>query len=106
MSLLDVRTAVPIAREVLEGRPLQQLQEVAIKSSSALNAMALQPGVMLTYVFGGASTVTMSHGLGRLPRGWIVVDVGASATFFRASWDVGQLAITGSAACTAKVWVF
>lgn len=106
MALSDIRTATPIAREVLEGRPLQQMQEVALRSTAALNAMPLQPGVMVTFAFGGAATIAMSHGLGRPPRGWFVVDRDSAATVYRSAWDRWQLTLVGSAACNAVVWVF
>lgn len=105
-SLTAIRTASPVAREVVEGRPLQQMQEVALRSTSALNAFPLQPGVLLTFVFDGIKTTRVSHGLGRVPRGWIVVDQLVFNAFNRVSWDDGQLELMGFSPDTVKVWVF
>lgn len=105
-SLNAIRTAAPVAREIVEGRPLQQMQEVALRSTGALNAFPLQPGVLLTFVFDGIKTTSVVHGLGRVPRGWIVVDQLVFNAFNRVSWDDGKLELMGFSADTVKVWVF
>lgn len=106
MALSDIRISAPVAREVVEGRPLQQMQEVALRSTAALNAFPLQPGVMLTFVFDGVNTTRVAHGLGRIPRGWIIADQQQINAFNRISWDEGTLELFGFVADTVKVWVF
>lgn len=106
MALPDVRTAVPIAREVVEGRPLQQMQEVGLRSASALNALSLQPGALLTFVFDGVNPTRVAHGLGRTPRGWISVDNLQLNALQRVAWDEGTIALFAVTADTVRVWVF
>lgn len=106
MALTDVRTAVPVAREVVDGRPLQQIQEASLRSASALNAFPLQPGVMLTFVFDGVNPTRQAHGLGRTPRGWMVVDNLQLNALQRVAWDEGAISLFAVTADTVKVWVF
>ena len=57
-----------------------------------------------------ATTATkVSHGLKRVPRGWLVVDRTADARVFRDSTGTERttfLTLKASAACTVSLWVF
>lgn len=55
----------------------------------------------------GANTIT--HKLGRVPQGWIVLDVKASAApnlYRSGAFTSTSFPITAAAACTAVFWVF
>jgi hypothetical protein len=48
----------------------------------------------------------VQHKLGRVPRGWKLVDVNAAAIVSRASWDSSFLVLNTSANCTVSLEVF
>ena len=49
----------------------------------------------------------VDHGLGRVPRGWIVCDAeGGFAVVRRVSWDERELVLYGSITTTIALWVF
>lgn len=52
-------------------------------------------------------TTIVSHKLGRVPQGWIVVDANAAATIYRsADFNETTLALTSNAAVTVTLEVF
>lgn len=51
--------------------------------------------------------VGLTHGLGRKPRGWIVVDRDSTAAIYRSSSSTTQrIFFTASASVVANIWVF
>ncbi len=66
----------------------------------------LQGNLILNQVMVNGSN-SISHKLGRMPRGWYVVDQNASANFYRSQpFNSTSLILTSSAACTISLWVF
>jgi hypothetical protein len=49
---------------------------------------------------------TVSHGLGRIPTGWRVIDIDAAATIYRSAWTDKTLTLVSDAAGGAVVEVF
>ena len=67
-----------------------------------LNQMVILNGVVLAV---GNNTIT--HGLGRIPTGWIVMDVNAAATIYRSSpFTATTLTLNSSAIATIRLGVF
>lgn len=52
------------------------------------------------------STVTINHGLGSVPLGWIVLDQDADANIWKTSSDDKTITFDSSATVTIKVWIF
>lgn len=65
-------------------------------------------GLSVDFVASGGGPLTLRHGLGRVPVGWIITDRSSPATFLRLSTgtDSVSLSLFTSAACTGKIWVF
>jgi hypothetical protein len=67
-----------------------------------LNNMVVLDNITLAV---GANTIT--HNLGRVPVGWIIMDINASATVYRsAAFNISTLTLTSSAIATIKLGVF
>lgn len=49
---------------------------------------------------------TIAHRLGKLPRGWEVVDRTAATTLYRVSWTTKHIVLNSSAAATVGLKVF
>jgi hypothetical protein len=50
--------------------------------------------------------VTIKHGLGRVPVGWMILDRTTAATIHRVSWDSISIVLAFSGACSTKVLVY
>jgi len=49
----------------------------------------------------------INHGLGRVPTGWIIMDINAAATIYRsAAFNVNTLTLNSSAVATIRLGVF
>jgi len=48
----------------------------------------------------------LTHGLGRIPAGFVVVDSDADAAVWRVSQDANSITLRAGAAVNAAVWVF
>jgi hypothetical protein len=82
----------------------------ALETLSDIRAMLRAPflkGRFITFTTAGAGSITVPHGLGSKPQGWIVTDIdGLIATLSRDSWDERRITFFSSAAATFTVWVF
>ena len=63
-------------------------------------------GVRLTNVALTTTAKEVRHGLGRVPRGWIVTDRDAQATVRRSGWTKQAISLLSSANVTVDLWVF
>ena len=50
--------------------------------------------------------VNVNHGLGRVPQGWIVVDIGVSANVWSTGSNKKVLTLNTSADASVSLWVF
>lgn len=46
------------------------------------------------------------HGLGRTPRGWIIVDKTADVRVWRTAWTSTKITLDSSGSATIAIWVF
>jgi len=58
-------------------------------------------GVELT-----STAKSITHALGRVPIGFLVLDKNAGASIYRTDSDREQIKLAASSNCTAKLWVF
>ena len=86
---------------------LNRIQDGIIREVNPVLANVLLRGRLLEDVAVATSSTAVSHGLGRPPKGWIVVDQNVAAHVHSpsASTDKFLYLIAGSAA-TLSLWVF
>jgi hypothetical protein len=53
-----------------------------------------------------ASTVTINHGLGAVPLGWLILDKDANADIWRVSWDEKTIVLDSNITVNIKIWIF
>ncbi len=74
-----------------------------------LNRVQLLDGRAITGVELSTTPTAISHGLGRIPAGWIITDINAAATVHRVSTATERtryLTLTASAICTVNLWIY
>ena len=52
------------------------------------------------------SGTKISHNLGRVPTGWVVVDKTVNADVYRVSWNNETITLASTATTEIKLWVF
>lgn len=87
-------------------RVLTHVQEAARDSQAKMVAGGIMDGRLLEGVSLSTTASAVAHGLGRRPRGWLVVDNDSGVTVYRTEWDSRTMTLTASATCTASIWVF
>lgn len=81
--------------------------EVAAKVNDVLSSPLLNGKFLKAEVLKAASPVVVTHGLGRLPQGWIIIDRTAAATPWRSAPSTKQtITLSTSADVTVALWVF
>lgn len=84
---------------------VKQLQENIVNPLNDLQNVLILNGTLLIADFVVGNN-TINHGLGRLPKGWMVADKTASTDLYRTFWDNKKLVLNSSAISTIAVWVF
>lgn len=83
-----------------------RVQEAARDSLQRVIDGGLLKGRLVQNVTIGTSATQVSHGLGRKPVGWFVVDNTVSCDLYRTAWDDRTITLTSSASVTISIWVF
>ena len=74
---------------------------------NALQALPLNQMVVLNSVVLAIGNNVINHGLGRVPTGWIILDVNAAAVIYRnAAFNATTLTLNSSAIATIRLGVF
>lgn len=71
-----------------------------------LSRKPLLNGREFTGITLSATATKVSHGLGRVPRGWILTDISVATTVHRVSKDSRYLTLTAGADCTVSLWIY
>ena len=86
---------------------VELLQQNIKKFAKVLEDNPLLDGRLLEDVaLNAAANTDINHGLGRVPRGWILTDQSAAATVYRVAWTTTTLTLLASGATTVDIWVF
>jgi hypothetical protein len=90
---------------------LAQFQGAAWTAIRALASMRITQGAHLQGLELAIGANTVSHQLGRMPRGWMLTRQGVVLGLYETDAQVGQrdtrfLYLTATAAGTADLWVF
>ena len=101
----------PLEVQTTGNQDLELLMQNIKKWAKVLEDNPLLDGRALCCASTGAGTVTINHGLGRQPLGWIVTDRSPGAgppfpTLERISWDDKTIVINTSGICCFNLWVF
>jgi hypothetical protein len=83
-----------------------RVQEAARDSLQRVIDGGLLKGRLIESVAVDAGGVSIAHGLGRRPLGWIVADINTNAFVHRTAWDARTITLAGSKAATISVWVY
>lgn len=102
---------IRVTRQQTGSRLVNDAQQQGQRTATALNALALQPGHLLTgLAFSNGVTLPISHMLGAVPAGWILVSprvLGSGApTVIEISRDANFLNLNPQGTFTADLWVF
>lgn len=77
------------------------------ESVNELTALPLNQMVVLDNIVLAIGNNVITHGLGRVPVGWIVMDINAASTIYRSSaFNINTLTLNASAIATIKLGVF
>lgn len=98
--------AKPNFGQVFLGGVQSLLQHNTERGLRELPGNLLLQGRLLEDVEITTGTAKVAHGLGRRPRGWLIVDQDASATIWRTEWDDKFIGFDASATVLVKIWVF
>lgn len=86
------------------------LQMMANRWATFLDPLLKNPisnGIILKDVPLILGATVIDHRLGRVPQGWILIDINAAATIYRsAAFNDLTLTLTSNAAVTASLYVF
>jgi hypothetical protein len=91
-----------------------QTQRLAQQTTQQVNAIPFSQGVWVRNVVIGTSNTTINHGLGRVPRGYIVTRIQNNAVAFCESLPANQPSdqkrqyafIASGAPVTVDIWFF
>lgn len=84
------QTRVPVLREITKDRQGDKIQQNAALAARAMNAIGIVPGNLVTdQLFAFGVNTYVKHGLGRVPKGYILCNVRPHPT----------IAPTGAAGC-------
>jgi len=73
----------------------------------ALQALPLNQMTVLNGVVLAVGNNVINHGLGRVPTGWIIMDINAAAVIYRnAAFNATTLTLNSSAIATIRLGVF
>lgn len=100
----------PLKKIRVEDRDLQNVQDnVSIFVNSIKDKQILDGRLIESIVLdSGSNPTSIAHGLGRTPRGWIVVGQDAAADIYSSVSDTptATLDLNCSADVTISLWVF
>lgn len=87
-------------------RAMTAVADAAKASLDSFAAKSIADGVLIANVTLDATPKSVSHGLKKPPRGWVVVDKNAGVHVFRTAWDKNTVTLAAGAAVTVSLWVF
>jgi len=91
-------------------RDLDSVQTNVAQSLTPLLKSAIVDGALVTDILLASGVNRVSHSLGRIPLGWIIVDRDTAATVFKSVapniTDSSTISFTASAPITISVWFF
>ena len=87
-------------------RNLQRVQNQLLAPMTALLRNPLLDGILHKNVALTTAGFALSHGLGRMPLGWIVVSIDTHATVKQTARSSTSLTLAASTPAIADVWVF
>jgi hypothetical protein len=100
----------PLERLQLGDQKLERLQDATSRATAGLSDHPLLTGKLLPDVSldGPADTdgAVLTHGLGRVPLGWILVDKDVASDVWCSQKTAKQLVLHSAAACRVSLWVF
>ena len=67
--------------------------------------VALLDGVTISAALASGDN-EIAHGLGRVPQGYIIIDVDAAATIYRVSLSDKFLTLNSTATANIKLWIY
>lgn len=111
---LMLRTRVAFRREHTGDAAQDRVQRQAQQATQAVNALPFASGVWLRNVTIGTTDTVVNHGLGRVPRGYIVTRIQNNAAPFCESLPANQPTdkarqyafIALGATVTVDLWIF
>lgn len=85
----------------------KSILDPVIDSVNSLQEMPLNNIVILNNVALAIGNNVITHGLGKIPTGWIILDVNAATTIYRsAAFNLTTITLNSSAVATVKLGVF
>lgn len=96
----------PFDQTHVEDTVLKRLITSIANWTRQLTGMVILQGQYVEGVEVTTSTTTISHQLGRTPRGWIICKKNADARVWESSSTSSQLILDSSATVTISIWIF
>lgn len=85
----------------------KSILDPVIETTNQLQDLPLNQMVVIDNVVLAIGNNVINHGLGRVPTGWIIMDINAAATIYRsAAFNVTTLTLNSSAIATIRLGVF
>jgi hypothetical protein len=85
---------------------VRRIQDLIVRWTNQLLGISILNGILLENVVLTSGSNEIEHKLDRVPKGWVVVDQNASATFYSSSKTNRVLTLVASANATVSIWVF
>ncbi len=87
-------------------RAMDSVLESSRAALAGFAAKSIAEGVLISNVVLDATPKAIPHGLGKAPRGWVVVDRSAGVHVFRTAWDNRTVTLAAGSTVTVSLWVF
>lgn len=89
-----------------ENGDLNKVQDNIEYALGPVLASAIIDGVQVNAIELTTTPLAVSHGLGRRPLGWIIVDQNADARVWSIARDKNVIILQASSPCTISVWAY
>lgn len=92
----------------LQNNIINALQPLGLKISQNTSAIASNPVQGGQFIKGSLSTspLKINQTLGKVPSGWIITDIDATAEIHRTAWDVNSITLVATGNCNVSILVF
>jgi hypothetical protein len=96
----------PYRKALVNDPEVRKVQDSIEPTIRDIVGKSILDGLLLEDISLSSGSNIISHRLGRVPRGWIVVRKSSTATIYDNSIDEYYLNLTASAVCRVSLWVF
>lgn len=96
----------PLQEQFFEDESAARLMVYLKEWAAQITDVPLLDGVLLEDIDVSTTATWFTHGLGRTPRGWIVVKKEATVDIWQTGSSTSRIQLDADASATVSIWVF